>query len=346
MGDRILKKTYFGLAAALTLAANVANAKEQVAAETALSSPQNEPTGYASEAGVGGSTYSEAAQLTDQETAFEQEVSQLSQPQMGSANTPQDPIEPVIRDMNDLTMLLDEVQSDGAFRYSVKIDIPSYRGLEPNLALVYNSSQKQYADEGSIAGVGWSLAGTSMIERVSVGGGIASFVSGEDIYEIDGQPSLACADALATSPYDPAIVAGRATYPARFNSTNSSANCAHGGQFVTLMDDGRRVKIVSDSDGGVSFPKFIVTAQSGTQYVYESVGKLKGLSDLNQYDPSMNNTGYRTHFVLTEIRDTQVEPNIVQIAYSFGSDIAGEYVPAVLCADLPNMNSRLLNTDP
>ncbi|MDX8355827.1 toxin TcdB middle/N-terminal domain-containing protein, partial [Cognatiyoonia sp. IB215182] len=315
-----MKKTYFGLVAALTLAANVANTQEQISAETAMSSPQSEPIGYVNEAGVGENTYSDAAQLTDQETAFDQEDYQLSQSQIVSAATPQDPVEPVIRDNNILTMLPDEIQSDGGFQYSVKIDIPSYRGLEPNLALVYNSSQKRYGDEGSIVGVGWSLAGTSMIERVSVGGGIASFVSGEDIYEIDGQPLLACADAWATFPYDPASVAGSATYPTRFNSTNSSASCAHGGQFVTLMDDGRRVKIIPDSDGGVSFPKFIVTMQSGTQYVYESVGKLKGLAGRTGYTADLDNYGYRTRFVLTEIRDTQVVANTVIFTYDFGTD--------------------------
>ena len=222
--------------------------------------------------------------------------------------------------IDQISFLPDDIQSDGAFRYRIPINIPSFRGLEPNLALVYNSSQKLYADEGAIAGVGWSMTGFSSIERVSVGGGIASFVDGEDIYRLDGQELLACADSAATEPYDPAALgSSAAVYPSRFKTDNFSASCAAGGQFVTLMNDGRRVEIAQDNDGDITFPVFYVTTQDGTRYKYESVAKLMDLSARPAFRDTMINHGYRTRFLLTEIRDTQASANTVALSYHFMS---------------------------
>lgn len=50
--------------------------------------------------------------------------------------------------------------NSGAFTTSVPIALPSHRGLKPSLALSYHSS-----GGNAIAGVGWSLAGFSTIER-------------------------------------------------------------------------------------------------------------------------------------------------------------------------------------
>lgn len=208
------------------------------------------------------------------------------------------------------TRLPEEIGSDGAFRYTVPIQIPSYRGLEPTLALVYNSSQKGYANEGPILGVGWSLSGLSSIERVSIGGGVPTFDDAEDVFRLDGEDLLACSDSSATTPYD-------GVYPQDFKSESSSASCMAGGQFVTLRDNGLRVQFENETVGGYTFPRFVVTHRDGTQLIYESLGKLSN-AQVNLGTPgsdSRSNFAFGRRFVLTEIRDRQLVPNAVLISY-------------------------------
>lgn len=57
------------------------------------------------------------------------------------------------------------VGTDGAFSYSVPIKIPAFRGLEPNLALRYNSQSSGRGDVEGVVGRGWSLGG---LDRKSV----------------------------------------------------------------------------------------------------------------------------------------------------------------------------------
>jgi len=68
----------------------------------------------------------------------------------------------------------------GSFTSEVPIAIPSFRGLEPNLSLAYNSGSRD-----SWLGVGWSLTGLSFIERSRPGGGAPRYDSG-DAYFMDG----------------------------------------------------------------------------------------------------------------------------------------------------------------
>ena len=55
---------------------------------------------------------------------------------------------------------------DGAFQDDVPIVLPPFHGIDPKLSLHYNSS----SGNGPL-GVGWSLSGLSVIERVSPGRG-------------------------------------------------------------------------------------------------------------------------------------------------------------------------------
>jgi hypothetical protein len=58
-----------------------------------------------------------------------------------------------------------EVGPRGSFQTRVGLEVPAYRGLEPDLSLTYDS----HRSEGPL-GVGWALVGLSQIERVSPGG--------------------------------------------------------------------------------------------------------------------------------------------------------------------------------
>src|SRR6478609_7788444 len=58
---------------------------------------------------------------------------------------------------------------NGSFFRTIALDIPAFRDLQPDLKLVYDSSSGVLAmsSVGSELGVGWSLRGVSVIQRVS-----------------------------------------------------------------------------------------------------------------------------------------------------------------------------------
>jgi len=72
---------------------------------------------------------------------------------------------------------------DGAFRTSVKIEVPAFHGVEPEIALTYSSS----SGNGKV-GVGWNITGESTIERVSKGFGTPyyDFTFG-NVFLLDGE---------------------------------------------------------------------------------------------------------------------------------------------------------------
>lgn len=69
---------------------------------------------------------------------------------------------------------------NGAFTASLPIEVPAFHGIEPDLTLAYSST----AGNGHL-GVGWSIAGLSVIERASPGRGVPAY-SG-DIFLLDGE---------------------------------------------------------------------------------------------------------------------------------------------------------------
>ena len=58
---------------------------------------------------------------------------------------------------------------NGSFTETVEIKVPEFRGLEPKLALTYDSARglRNIPSAGGWLGVGWSISGMSAIERVS-----------------------------------------------------------------------------------------------------------------------------------------------------------------------------------
>lgn len=74
----------------------------------------------------------------------------------------------------------------GTFSQSIPIAVPGFRGLEPRLALVYSSE-----GGNGFVGVGWSLAGFSVIQRAKPGRGTPRYDS-NDIYLLDGAELIPC----------------------------------------------------------------------------------------------------------------------------------------------------------
>ncbi|MGH9418752.1 MAG: SpvB/TcaC N-terminal domain-containing protein [Thermoanaerobaculia bacterium] len=80
----------------------------------------------------------------------------------------------------------------GDFKTSVSIQVPPFHGIEPRLALAYDSGRAN-----GLVGVGWNLTGLSLIERASYRrGGVPSFIAGagsaSDLYLLDGEQMVVC----------------------------------------------------------------------------------------------------------------------------------------------------------
>lgn len=139
---------------------------------------------------------------------------------------------------------------NGSYSYSVDIDVPEFRGLEPKLSLSYDSARniRNLPGAGGWIGVGWSLSGLSTIERVTgspvpavgqpkVPGGRGSPGYGAtglqpDSFTLDGDELIACAEVQnpSSSPSCAAPVASGFTgYSARIENylrirRNSASN--------------------------------------------------------------------------------------------------------------------------
>jgi RHS repeat-associated protein len=81
----------------------------------------------------------------------------------------------------------------GAAQHRVALQVPSWHGIEPALAIAYASSAKN-----GWVGLGMTLDGLSTIERVSPALGVPTYTSA-DTYLLDGEPMIACV-AGSTSP--------------------------------------------------------------------------------------------------------------------------------------------------
>jgi len=136
---------------------------------------------------------------------------------------------------------------NGAFTYSIPLEVPPFHGIEPRLSLEYSSS----ANTG-IVGVGWTLTGFTVIERVSPGRGAPGYDGGvtatTDNFMLDGEELIACPVG------------------------SSSPSCTTGGNFTfkvesyekILYDSGVDTWTITDRDGTVSLyaPVYQVTSSN------------------------------------------------------------------------------------
>ena len=101
----------------------------------------------------------------------------------------------------------------GAFSTEVPIELPPFHGIEPRLKLQYASNAGN-----SFVGVGWGLAGVSMIERTAPNGG-APHYDANDEFRLDGQRLIKCAPG-DTSPACTTCPALTVCYSTRIQSYN------------------------------------------------------------------------------------------------------------------------------
>src|SRR5262245_5879153 len=132
-----------------------------------------------------------------------------------------------------------DVDDRGAYTDRIDIAVPEYFGIEPQLALVYNSQ----AGAG-IAGSGWQLEGGSAIMRTGRNGGVPSFTA-EDVFMFDGLELVPCAQ------------------------TPASPSCITGGTHATQIEDFRRIKQESNDT-------WTVWDRDGTRRTYEPRHLLDG----------------------------------------------------------------------
>ncbi|MDD7973856.1 RHS repeat-associated core domain-containing protein, partial [Roseinatronobacter alkalisoli] len=226
-----------------------------------------------------------------------------------SADTP-DPSTPP-QDPHNTFFESHRIGSDGAYRTSVDIKMPAFRGLEPGIKLDYNSADKSNGHALSHLGVGWRIGGLSMIERRSINGGTPTYTREHDIFVLDGEELLSCPSFHGGSTNWP--------YPAKYRANGVASSCEAGGDMTTLRDN--HLKIVRTGSDTARGSEFHIFDQDGTRYRYQSVGALADVSgSAGQTDFDIT---ARRVWLLTEIRDRQPTPNIVTISYDFNSETHG-----------------------
>ena len=171
--------------------------------------------------------------------------------------------------------------SNGSFSQTANIEVPAFRGLEPNLVLSYDSSRSVRYEPGrsdQLLGLGWTISGLSVIERASPGRGAPRFDS-NDVYMLDREELVTCANIA------------------------SSASCGAGGTHSTKVENYRRVTFSSGAN------EWYVWQRNGTKLTYKSVGVLGGSS-------SNSNTALNYRWLLQEAKDT----NGNTVSYSYWCD--------------------------
>lgn len=96
---------------------------------------------------------------------------------------------------------------------SLAIQVPGFRGIEPNLSLRYRSSRRD-----DLLGVGWTLGGIATIEAASPRRGTPNYNS-NDIFVLDGQELVPCEAGMV------------------------SPSCATGGTHATKIESYLRLKL-------------------------------------------------------------------------------------------------------
>ena len=213
-------------------------------------------------------------------------------------------------------------EPSGIFNYTYPFHIPAFRGLEPKLGVSYSSAGLRRGRPDAIVGYGWKVSGLSVIERRSVGNGIAAFGVDRDVLTLDGETLLSCWNASA-SPPAPSVPFYATDY---VDSANSSASCRSSGDLTPQREDYRRILRVQASSPNVSdgtiIWEFLVSEPDGKTYVYRSLGALAATTTagfpMAGTDPRFNAV-FNRRYLLAEIADTQTNTNLVKITYNFSS---------------------------
>ncbi|WJI53525.1 FG-GAP-like repeat-containing protein [Mesorhizobium sp. C089B] len=168
---------------------------------------------------------------------------------------------------------LPKAAGNGNLGYAIGIDVPDFHGIEPQIALNYNSSRKTKTGglyQGWL-GYAWGLEGFDVIERATPGYGMPAY-DANDIYLLDGQAMVACAAGMV------------------------SPSCATGGTHATENESYRRIALNGTTN------EWKVTDRDGTVSTFRSVAAVANLTPTAgtpAYDLAMS---YR--WLLTSVADT------------------------------------------
>jgi hypothetical protein len=219
-----------------------------------------------------------AAKTTDKEAAPKEPAAAAATTADATTTTASDP-EAVGTPKVDLP----KAAGNGNLGYSVAIDAPAFHGIEPQLALNYNSSRKTKLGglyQGWL-GYAWGLDGIDVIERATPGYGMPAY-DANDVYLLDGQAMVTC-------------VAGMV-----------SPSCSTGGTHATENESYRRIALNSTTN------EWKVTDRDGTVSTFRSVGAVANLN------PAAGTPAYDLAFsyrwLLTSVTDTN--GNTVTYSYS------------------------------
>jgi Insecticide toxin TcdB middle/N-terminal region/Salmonella virulence plasmid 65kDa B protein/FG-GAP-like repeat len=174
-----------------------------------------------------------------------------------------------------------EVPGNGTYTYEYPIDTPKFRGLEPKLTLVFDSTTglRPHGAAQGMLGTGWHIDGLSEITRVSRVHGAPRFnTPNTDVYLVDDQELIVCP------------------------VPSASPSCTSGGTHTTRVESYRRFKFDTAAN------KWLVTHRNGVVHTYSSVGPMgtAGTTPVNVQ------TNYR--WLLTSMVDTH--GNTVTYAYT------------------------------
>ena len=154
---------------------------------------------------------------------------------------------------------------NGGFTRVISLDVPSFRGLEPNLRLTYDSSSglRNLPPAGAELGVGWTLRGVSAIQRVS---GTAPPAAGQN-KQASGRGAPAYG--AAGFPADSFVLDGTELVPcSQVAAPGSTPSCATGGgsgAWTSRVETFLRIRQIPASNS------WEVTGRDGVRSVYTSL---------------------------------------------------------------------------
>ncbi|MER9410020.1 RHS repeat-associated core domain-containing protein [Mesorhizobium sp. M0589] len=177
---------------------------------------------------------------------------------------------------------LPKAGGNGNLAYAIGIDVSDFHGIEPRIALTYDSSRKTKIGglyQGWL-GYGWGLDGFDVIERATPGYGMPAY-DANDIFLLDGEAMVACTAGMV------------------------SPSCSTGGTHATENESYRRIALNSTTN------EWKVTDRDGTVSTFRSVAAVANLTPTAgtpAYDLAQN---YR--WLLTSVTDI----NGNSVAYSY-----------------------------
>jgi len=169
----------------------------------------------------------------------------------------------------------------GAFKQSIKLDVPAFHGLEPSISLDYQSGLPlQYSGSGSgWLGVGWRLRGIPVIERGVHGGGTPEFDT-NDVYLLSGDELIACTAGIV------------------------SPSCSAGGTHASRVESYQKIVYSSTTN------YWTVWAKDGTKYEFRPTNETTPVSPS---DPTAVTLANNYRWLLRQVTD----PHGNQVTFAY-----------------------------